>query len=45
MDLSFSPAETAFRDRMRTFFTTQIPEGIRAQVQKGEHVTREDRCG
>ena len=41
MDLSFSPAETAFRERMRTFFHTQIPEGIRAQVQKGEHVTRE----
>ncbi len=41
MDLSFSPAENAFRERMRTFFTTQIPEGIRAQVQKGEHVTRE----
>ena len=41
MDLSFSPVETAFRERMRTFFHTQIPESIRAQVQKGEHVTRE----
>ena len=41
MDLSFSPEETAFRERMRTFFTTQIPQTIRDQVQKGEHVSRD----
>ncbi len=42
MDLSFTPDETAFRDRMRDFFHTQIPAGIRDQVKKGEHVPRGD---
>ena len=41
MDLSFTPEEVAFRERMRTFFTTEIPASIRAQVKKGEHVSRE----
>lgn len=40
MDLRFSPEEVAFRDRMRSFFTTQIPAVIREQVQKGEHVSK-----
>ncbi len=42
MDLSFTAEETAFRERMRNFFTTEIPLAIREQVQKGEHVSRED---
>ena len=42
MDLSFTPDERAFRERMRDFFTTQIPQSFRDQVQKGEHVRRED---
>ena len=42
MDLSFTPEETAFRERMRHFFTTEIPLSIREQVQKGEHVSRDD---
>ena len=29
MDLSFTPEERAFRERMRTFFHTQIPHAIR----------------
>ena len=41
MDLSFTPEETAFRDEMRTFFTTEIPAHIREQVKRGEHVTKE----
>ncbi len=42
MDLSFTAEERAFRDRMREFFTTQIPQSIRDHVQRGEHVSREE---
>ncbi len=42
MDLSFTPEERAFRAEMREFFTTQIPQRIRDEVQRGEHVSRED---
>ena len=42
MDLSFTAEERAFRERMREFFTTEIPQSIRDQVKRGEHVTRED---
>jgi len=42
MDLSFTAEESAFRDRMREFFTTQIPQSIRDHVQRGEHVSREE---
>ena len=42
MNLSFTPEEIAFRDRMREFFTTEIPASIRAHVERGEHVPRED---
>ena len=42
MDLSFTPEENEFRDRMRTFFTTQIPASIREHVKKGEHVDKEE---
>ncbi len=42
MNLSFTPEETAFRERMREFFTTQIPQRIRDEVQRGEHVSPDD---
>ncbi len=42
MNLSFTADEAAFRDEMRDFFTTQIPLAIREQVQKGEHVSKQD---
>ncbi len=42
MDLSFTAEEVAFRERMRAFFTTEIPQSIRDQVAKGEHVHRDD---
>ena len=41
MDLSFTAEETAFRERMRDFFATQIPSSIRDQVKRGEHVARD----
>ena len=42
MNLSFTPEETAFRERMREFFTTEIPLSIREHIQRGEHVPRAD---
>ena len=42
MNLSFTPEEIAFRERMRAFFHTEIPASIRAHVEHGEHVPRED---
>lgn len=42
MDLSFTAAELEFRAEMRAFFAREIPASIRAQVQRGEHVARED---
>ena len=42
MDLNFTPEERAFRERMREFFTTEIPERIRDEVQRGEHVSRDE---
>ncbi|MFC4605724.1 acyl-CoA dehydrogenase family protein [Rhodococcus kronopolitis] len=41
MNLKLTAEELAFRDEMRTFFTTQIPEDIRARTAAGQ-VTRED---
>ena len=41
MDLSFTPEEQAFRAEMREFFTKEVPAAIRAEVQRGEHVGKE----
>ena len=41
MDLSFTPEEVAFRERMHDFFNTEIPARIRDQVKRGEHVSRD----
>ena len=42
MDLSFTPAELAFRDQARKFFRSEIPEAIRDKVRDGIELTRED---
>jgi alkylation response protein AidB-like acyl-CoA dehydrogenase len=42
MDIALSKEERAFAERMRTFFTTEIPADIRARLARGEHATRED---
>ncbi len=42
MNLSFTPEEIAFRQRMREFFTTEVPASIRAHIERGEHVPRDD---
>ncbi len=42
MELAFTAEERAFRDEMRRFFTTEIPEGVRERAQRGEHVGKAD---
>src|ERR1700709_573653 len=40
MRLQLSPELEAFREEMRTFFTTQVPQGIRETVAAPRHVYR-----
>ena len=40
MDLRFSPAENAFREEMRRFFTTEVPAAIRKKVAEGRHLDK-----
>ena len=42
MDLSFTDEEHAFRQEMRQFFRTKIPDSIRAKVAEGEGLTKDD---
>ena len=42
MDLSFTPEEVAFRQELRTFFTTAIPQSIRTKVLEGQHLTKDE---
>ena len=42
MDLSFTPAELAFRDEARKFFRSEIPEAIRNKLRDGIELTKED---
>ena len=41
MRLQLSPELEAFREEMRTFFTTQVPQEIRDKVAAHRHVTKE----
>ena len=42
MDLRFSPAENAFREELRRFFTTEVPAAIRKKVADGHHLDKAD---
>ena len=42
MDLSFTAEERHFRDELRDFFNTAIPERIRRKLREGLHASRED---
>jgi len=46
MRLRLTEEEAAFREEMRTFFTTEIPEDIREKVRTGRHLEKDDfvRC-
>jgi alkylation response protein AidB-like acyl-CoA dehydrogenase len=41
MQLELSAQDAAFRDEMRTFFTTEFPQEIRDTVLAGRHLTRD----
>ena len=43
MDLRFSKEENAFRQELRTFFRTAVPESTRKKVMENRHLTKEDR--
>jgi alkylation response protein AidB-like acyl-CoA dehydrogenase len=42
MEIALSKDELAFAERMRNFFTTEIPAEIRAKSDHGEQLTRDD---
>lgn len=42
MNLALTEEERAFRDEMRTFFTTEVPAAIRERTARGETVGHED---
>ena len=42
MDLSFTAEEIAFRDELRQFFRTAVPERLRQKVANGHPLTRDD---
>jgi alkylation response protein AidB-like acyl-CoA dehydrogenase len=42
MDLRFTPEELAFRDEVRAFFRTNLPEGIRGKLVEGKHLAKDD---
>ena len=41
MQLALNQTDTDFRDRMREFFTTKVPQEIRDTVLEGRHLTRD----
>ena len=41
MQLALSEEESAFREEMRTFFTTKIPQEIRDTVAAGRHLGKD----
>jgi pimeloyl-CoA dehydrogenase large subunit len=42
MDLRFTPEETAFREEVRTFFRSALPERIRQKLVEGRHPSKDD---
>ena len=42
MDLRFTPEELGFRDEVRDFFRTALPESIRRKMVEGRHTSKED---
>ncbi len=42
MQLALTPEEAAFRDELRTIYTTKFPDDLRERVRQGAHLSRED---
>ncbi|AGZ49729.1 acyl-CoA dehydrogenase family protein [Mycobacterium kansasii] len=45
MKLALTTDEAAFRDELRTFYTTQIPQDIRDRVRRGDSLSKDDIVG
>src|SRR4029077_5223759 len=41
MQLALTPEEAAFREELRTFYTTEIPEDLRELVRQGSSLSRD----
>lgn len=41
MKLALTPDEAAFRDELRTFYTTRVPADLRERVRQGESLSRD----
>ena len=42
MDLAFSPEERAFREEVREFIATRLPDDVRRKVQAGDPLVKDD---
>src|SRR5215218_9145200 len=42
MRLQLAPEDRAFREELRTFFTTQVPESIRTAVAERRELSRDE---
>jgi pimeloyl-CoA dehydrogenase large subunit len=42
MDLRFSPEENAFRQELRAFFRSAVPESIRVKTMEDRHISKEE---
>ena len=42
MDLRFTPEELTFRDEVRSFMRTALPQNIRSKLVEGRHLAKED---
>ena len=42
MDLRFTPEENAFRDEVRAFLRTALPDPIRRKMVAGRRLSKED---
>jgi alkylation response protein AidB-like acyl-CoA dehydrogenase len=42
MDLSFTPEELAFRESVRAFLAAELPAGVRAKMQAGRELIKDD---
>ncbi|MAL99057.1 MAG: pimeloyl-CoA dehydrogenase large subunit [Alteromonadaceae bacterium] len=42
MNINFNEAELAFRDEVRSFLSSELPQDIAAKVKGGKHLSKED---
>ena len=42
MDLNFTPEEQAFREEVRAFLQSDLPDDIRAKMKGGKRLVKDD---